>query len=123
MTLKRRKMMSGFVGGIVTCGGFLKMFDVLSKGSHYLGRDVRGVEVQNDSKCKQISRIVANIFTLIGQFYIAIGMITMGATLYSASPAIAFITALNEGLAACAPYLVTTLATLSLGLIIRQIAR
>ena len=115
--------MSRFVGGLITCGGVLKIFDVLSKSSHYLGRDVQAVEGQNDSKCKEISRIVANVFTLIGQFCIAVGMITMGATLYSASPVIGFLAALNEGLVASAPYLVGSLGGLSLGLIIRQAAR
>ncbi len=115
--------MSGFVGGLMTCAGVLKLFAVFSKSSHYLGRDVRVAQDQNDSKCKQISRIVANIFTLIGQFCIAIGVITMGATLYSASPAIGFLAALNEGLVAAAPYLVGSLSGLSLGLIIRQAAR
>lgn len=115
--------MSGLVGGLMTCGGVLKVFDVFSETSHYLGRNVRVAEGQNDSKCKQISRIVANVFTLIGQFCIAIGMITMGATLYSASPAIGFLAALNEGLVASAPYLVSSLGGLSLGLIIRQAAR
>ena len=115
--------MSGFVGGLMTCGGGLKICDVLSKTSHYLGRDVQAVNGQEDSKCKQISRIVANVFTLIGQFCIAIGMITMGATLYSASPAVVFLAALQEGLIASAPYLVSSLSGLSLGLIIRQAAR
>jgi hypothetical protein len=115
--------MSGIVGGLMTCGGVLKIFDVISKANNYLKRDVHVADRQNDTKCKQISRIVANIFSLIGHFCVALGMITMGSTLYSALPAVAFLTALNEGLIASVPYLIGSLGGLSLGLIIRQAAQ
>jgi hypothetical protein len=115
-------MMSAIVGGLMTCGGVLKLFDAIGKGTHYLGKNIQ-VNHPDDNKCKQISRIVSNVFSLIGHFCIAIGMITMGATIYSALPAIGFLGAVNEGLIAAAPYLISSLAGLSLGLIIRQAAR
>jgi hypothetical protein len=115
--------MSGVVGSLMTFGGVLKIFDVFGKASNYLKRDVQVLGRENNAKCKQISRIISNIFTVIGHFCVALGMITMGSTLYAALPAIPFLGALNEGLIASTPYLIGSLSGLSLGLIIRQAAR
>lgn len=115
--------MTGIVGGLMAFGGVLKIFDVLGKAPKYLNREVQVADRENDSKCKQITRIVANIFTTIGHFCVALGMITMGATLYSAMPLVPFLTALNEGLVASVPYLLGSLGGLSAGLIIRQAVR
>jgi len=114
--------MSGIVGGCMTCSGVLKIFDVLSKATTYLGKEVHLQRV-NDNKCKQIMRIAANVFTVIGHFTLGIGMIAMGAALYAASPGVAFMVSFTEGLTVSAPYLITSLATSTLGLMIRQIVR
>jgi len=82
--------MSGCVGGCLACVGVvLKMFDVLTQGVEYLKRDIG--PRPNDNKCKQICRIAANALHIIGLFCVAIGMITMGYTLFTLGPQLAFL--------------------------------
>jgi hypothetical protein len=106
----------------MTFGGVVELFKTLEISSH-LSRNIRAHERDEDSKCKQIARIVGNIFNLIGHFCIAIGMITMGATLFTVGPAGGFLMGLNEGLTASLPYLIGSVSCLGTGLIIQQIAR
>lgn len=113
--------MSGCVGGCLAFVGVMRMFDVLDQGINYLKRDVE--PQPNDTKCKQICRVAANAFHIIGLFCAAIGMITMGYTLVTLGPQLAFLGALNQAIGASIPYFVGALATLSANLMIRQVAR
>lgn len=114
--------MSSIIGGLMAFGGVVELFKALEISSR-LTRNIRAPDEQEDTKCKQIARIVGNIFNLIGRFCIAVGMITMGATLFTVGPTAGILIGLNEALAASLPYLVCSLGTLSTGLIIHQIAR
>ena len=113
--------MSGCVGGCLAFVGVMRLFDVLDKGINYLKRDVE--PIPNDTKCKQISRITANVFHIIGLFCAALGMITMGMTMFTLAPEVAFLAALNQAVFASLPYFIGALGALSTNLIIHQVAR
>lgn len=122
MSYEREDIMSGIVGGLMAFGGVVELFRTLEFSTH-LTKNIRVANGQEDSTTKRIARIVANIFNLVGRFSIAVGMITMGATLFTFGPTLGFLDGINQAIGASIPYLVGSLANLGTGLIIHQIAR
>lgn len=115
--------MSECVGGCLALVGVVKMFDVFDKGFNYLRRDVRLLNRENDTKCKQIFRVVSNVLHIIGLFCAALAMISMGATLITLAPNFAFLAGLEQAVHIALPYLIGSLASLSAGVIVYQVAR
>lgn len=107
--------MSMLIGGLLTLSGVVTLFKSLNiKEALREGGEPRF----DDTKLKQIGRIASNVLKIIGNFALAIGLIAMGATIFSVAPTLGFLDGVMQALSYSWPYLAASLAGLSVGHII-----
>ncbi|MES2272793.1 MAG: hypothetical protein V4487_01185 [Chlamydiota bacterium] len=102
------------IGGVVVCGGLLKIGELLDGVHTFITKDPRRVGILNDTKAKQICRIFARVLEFIGLFAAAAAIFTIGAALWTSGVSLGFIAAAQLGLGQSLPALITCLATITL---------
>lgn len=113
--------MAGCVGGLFVCVGITKIIDMIADANQFLGRQVR--PIANDTKCKQITRIVANILLFAAVFTLALGAFSLGSTLITVGAEAGFILGFEAAIAAALPKLILALGGLAAGEIVKRLGQ
>ncbi len=113
--------MASCLGGVFVCMGITKVIDMIVDANHFLGRQVR--PIVNDSKCKQITRIIANIILFAAVFTLALGAFSLGSTLITVGAQAGFIMGFEAAIAAALPKLIVAVGGLAVGEIIKRLGQ
>lgn len=111
---------ANIVGGLIGLTGCVKGLEFLDSGHH------RVAQINNQrlsSKTQRITHAIGVALQLIGQFFIVIGTIGIGAFMLSAAPKAAFFTVVQEALITALPYLGAGFAAFAGGMVFQEGAR
>ncbi len=111
--------LSATLGCVFGTVGVANVISNLVSINHRLG--VEHPHVNGDTKKKQIARIVANAFALIGAFVLAWATFAIGASLLTLGASVGILGAMNAGILAALPKLMVAVGSLFAGVVMNRL--